>query len=201
MSEAPEFMKEAVKAQPRPAPTEDALKALRAKLAATRDDIMELQDVEAKAKDIKARITKAKTQELPDTMEELGLTSLGLEAEGNLPAFQVVSKPFYNANIAADWPVEKRLGAFNYLEDENAGDLIKTEVTVAFNRDQRDEAKALIQRLRDEGLDVQVKQGVHPQTLTAWLREMVETHKRVPTLDIIGGFIGRVVDLKPVKVK
>lgn len=201
MTNAPDFMADAVKAQPSPTASEDALKALRKKLAATRDDILELQDLEEKAKTVKARITKAKTVELPDTMEELRINSIGLEAEGNLPAFEVTSKPFYNANIAADWPPEKKLAAFNYLEDNGSVDLIRTEVSIAFTKEQRTQAKALVERLRKEGFEVQVKQGVHPQTLTAWLKEQIEVRKFTPKLDIIGGFVGRVVDIKPVKQK
>lgn len=208
MTDAPAFMAGAVAKAPKPEPTANDLAALRAKAAKVRDDLLELSDLEAKVEAVKNRITQAKTKELPDTMEELGITRLDLPADGNLPAYSMQSKPYYRASIAAAWPIEQKAKAYGYLASKGAADLLATEVVITFGRGDKDKAKELLTLLRTyrsetmpEGFKPEVSQGIPHTTLTAWLKEQVETYKTMPDLAIIGGSVGRIVDLKPIKEK
>lgn len=197
----PDFIADAVAKAPKPQPTANDLAALRAKAAKVRDDLLTLSDLEASVDALKARINAAKTKELPDAMEELGISRLDLPPEGNLPGYSMQSKPFYRASIAASWPIEQKAKAYGYLDSKGAGDLLGTFVTIAFSKGQKDDARKALAILRDAGFTPEVAQSIPHTTLTAWLKEQVETHKTLPDLTIIGGQVGRVVDLKPIKEK
>ena len=137
-------------------------------------------------------------RELPDLMDAAGIALVELPPEGNYPAVVAKAGPFYRANIAADWPPEKRAAAFKWLDDNGHGDLIKTTVSVPFSRDQRDEAKELKEKLEAEGLPTVVGESIPWATLTAWLKEMVEKHSATDLpLETLGATVGRVVTIKP----
>jgi hypothetical protein len=132
---------------------------------------------------------------LPDLMGELGINVVSLEADGNVPAVEAKAAPFYAANIAVGWPEEKRRAAFDWLDGNGHGDLIKTEVTVSFRREDRDEAVKFLKVAKDYGRP-EIKEAVHHGTLTAWLREQVEDQHYIPPLDVLGGTVARSVKLK-----
>jgi hypothetical protein len=137
-------------------------------------------------------------RKMPALMTEIGLTSITIEPDGNLPGYVATASPYYKASISAEWPEEKRKEAFDYLEEIDAGDLIKTEVTVAFPREQR--ALALkFQKIAKQYGDATIKENVAWNTLTAWLREQVEEVGEIPQLDKIGGIVARIVKLKEKK--
>jgi hypothetical protein len=62
--------------------------------------------------------------------------------------------------------------------------LIKTEVTVRFARGPWIQARQLVETLEERELAAEIKQAVSHQTLTAWLREQVEEHQKLPPLDV-----------------
>ena len=190
MTKAPSFVKA------RPAPSEDALNALRKKLARVRDISLEIADLAQRIENLKAELNLLQNQELPKEMEDIGIDRLGLAAEGNLPAYDAELRSFYEANIKADWPQERRAAGFKYLDSTGNGDLIKTAVSVHLPRDERAKAKALIAQLKKSGFTVEVNESVHNQTLKAWLKEEVEKRHNIPDLEKIGGHIGRIVRLK-----
>lgn len=137
---------------------------------------------------------------LPALMTEIGVPQITIEAEGNLPAYIATASPYYKASISAEWPEEKRKDAFDYLESIDAGDLIKTEVTVAFPRDKRDLAVKYKEMVEKKyGSAATIKENVAWNTLTAWLKDQVEEEGTIPQLDKIGGVVARIVKLKEKK--
>lgn len=196
----PDFLAKKVKDSPKPPPSEDSLKRLREKAAKVRDDMLEATDLEEKLKAVNDRITKAKAEELPALMDELGVQRLDLAPEGNFPGYTATARPFYRANIAASWPPEKKAKAYTALTAAGSGDLLKTTVEIVFARGQKDDAKRALALLRENGFTPEVEQAVPHTTLTAWLKEQVEASIPVD-LETFGAQIGRVVDLKPLKEK
>jgi len=198
---APSFLADAVKATPQTT-SEDRLKALRAEVARIRDLQADKGDLEDKLKEVNIAINKAQFTTLPDLFDELGISVIELAPEGNHPGVKAEAKPYYRANIAADWPEEKRAAAFKVLADEGSEDLIKTEVIVQFPRGKLKEAKEFAATAEAVGAVAIVKESVHAQTLQAWLKEQIEKLKKVPnktTLEALGAAVGRVVNLKPLK--
>lgn len=179
----------------------DKLIELREMVIAARDLELEREALNEKLKEVNSKLDGPEGlyfKKLPTFMAEIGLTSMTLEAEGNLPAYVATASPYYKASISAEWPEEQRKDAFKYLESEDAGDLIKTEVTIAFPREQRKLALQFQKVARKWG-EATVKEAVAWNTLTAWLKDQVEEHGYMPQLDKIGGTVARIVKLKEVK--
>ena len=167
--------------------------------ARLRDAEREKADAEERLREIDQRIQEIKFKTLPDMMQEAGIDRLGLPAQGNLPACDAKLIPYYHANIAAGWEPEKKKAAFDWLEDNGHGDLLKVQVAVTFGRKEIDAARELEGKLAAMGLQPELSMSVPWSTLTAWLKEQVEKYHNQPPLDTIGGTVGSVVKLTPRK--
>lgn len=188
----------AVEAAP-PVAGGDKLDAVRGLARRLRDLEREAQDLDDRKKAVDRAIAELQFAELPDAFDAAHMDAYTLRAEGNSPAYEAEIKPYYRANIAADWPDEKRRAAFYLLDSRGAGDLVRAVVSVTFGKRELERARSLETELRVMGLEPEVKMTVPWATLTAWLREEVEVRKSVPPLDVIGGTVGRRVTLKAVK--
>lgn len=162
-----------------------------------RDLEKEIEDLQNTLKEKNVELYGLYHVTLPDLMVEASVDHIGLPAKGNLPAVDAELKPYYSANIAASWPEERRAAAFEYLIKLKAGDLIKTDVIASYGRGKVQDARKLAQSLaKKKGVSAVMKQAVHANTLTAWLKESVERNNFTPNLELIGGAVGSVVKLK-----
>lgn len=179
------------------APSTTSLEKIERSVAEARDLEKEIEDIQNTLKEKNVKLYELYHVTLPDLMMAANVDTLGLPAKGNLPAVDAEMKPYYSANIAASWPEEKRAEAFEYLISLKAGDLIKADVIASYGRSKIADAKKLAAQLsKKKGVSAVLKQAVHSQTLTAWLKEQVEKHNRTPNLEKIGGSVGQVVKLK-----
>lgn len=208
--EAPSFLDQVEKVVPQ----NDKLEELKKLIRQYRDDKFEVDNILQSAQEKNKALNELKRKIIPEFMQEIGVPSITLEAEGNYPAFTTECKPFYAANIAADWPPELREAAFEYIEKLGYGELIKTFVTFAFPRELQKTVVPFLKNCKDMEITVTEKDGsktnfklpvpevqrtIHPGTLAKWLREQVEKGGAIPDLDKIGGFVGVVADVKEVK--
>lgn len=187
----------------------DRLKDVREKVIKLRDTNKEIADTEMRLEELTATRHQIERVELPDIFNEYGVKSLGLEKAGNLPGYDAKLQPFYRANIAANWDDKRREEAFAALVKHGGESLIKTVVSIELGRGDHAMVKKIIKALKPLGVDVKVAEAVHFQTLTAWLKELVEGNKEliaakkppkpIPPLDVIGAEIGEVVKLKETK--
>lgn len=194
---APKFVKDA-----KP-PNESTLEKIRDEERKLRDLKLEIESLQEQVKDKNKSKTQIEFETLPDLFNKVGITNLGLQAEGNMPAFEGKLKPYYRANIAADWPDEKRQKAFDWLIKHGHGDLIKTEVVILLGRGDLkllNQIKKLLRPILKQ-LDMSVDLAVPWGTLTAFIREQIEDKKETIPLDLFGAQVGQVVELKPVKEK
>lgn len=198
---APSFLTQAIKSTPAPQADPDKLQALRAKVAEARDLEALKKDLEERVKETSAKINDLQHKFLPDAFDELGITSIELQPEGNNPGVIAKTQPYYHASIQSAWPDDKRQDAFDCLKEEGASDLIKTTVQIQFPREQQEDAEMLARNLREQGFNLIVKEEVVWSTLTAWLKSEIEDRNHVPPLDRLGATVGRVCKLKPVKAK
>lgn len=199
MAKTPSAAVAAAAAQSRREIPKDKLDKVRALAREARDVDQEIADLEERVEHKRERANQIKTKELVDLMTQVGITSLDLARDGNVPPYELELKPYYHANIGEKMTDEQRATAFAYLEKQRAGDLIKTVVTVALGRGDRKAAKKVEAALRKLKVDFQVTLGVPWNTLTAWLKEQVEERRTTPRLDLIGGTVGKVVKMKPKK--
>lgn len=130
-----------------------------------------IADTESALKKRKALALTIKRVDLPELMKEFDLKSFGLN-DGT----KIEIKEDVEANISED----NRAAAHAWLVEHGFGGLIKTQVVVAFGRDQQEEAEALAARLREEHDDVAEFANVHPQTLKAFVREQMEKGNALP---------------------
>lgn len=195
-----------------PAASGDKLTLIRNKVREARDITREVMDLEERLKDRKKRLNDITQKELVDVFDGNQITELGLEPEGNLPGYHATIKPYYHANIKAEWPPEKQHEGYKTLERWGGGYIIKTQYIISFSKEQRAEAKAFEKVLDGLGVSYSILLGVPWSTLTSWLKERCEfvmkagtkklkKFEGVPPLEPLGASVGRVVVLKEVKGK
>ena len=72
-------------------------------------------------------------------------------------------KEIYSATI----PIDKKEGAFNWLRNNDLGDLIKNEITVSFGRNEDNKASDYANLAESNGYQPVQKLKVEPMTLKA----------------------------------
>ena len=144
-----------------------------------------IADAEQYLKDLKYKKRKVNEEDIPALMQEMGMDSVSVD--GN----KVTLRQFVHARIAED----KRDEAFSWLRSIGEGDLIKNDVTVSFNTGQDNLAGAVIDDLRNQGLEPAQKTHVHPQTLKAWVKGRIESGKEID-FDTFGVFVGTEATIK-----
>lgn len=121
-----------------------------------------------------ARVLREET--VPGMMQELGITSLTLSSGQKLTITQ---------EVYASIPVERKTHAFQWLNANGHGGLIKTTVSTFYTKGQREIALALVNELEGRGLNAVFEEKVHPQTLKAFIKEQLRDAVPIP-LDIFG---------------
>ena len=146
----------------------------------------EIKEAETQLKVLKEQAKEIAEKQLPDAMAEVGMAKFTL-TDGS----EVTVKPFYSAKISD----EKREECFSWLQDNGHEALIKDEVVLTFNRGEHEKAEEFKAQLEEQGLDYSGKMGVHPQTLTAFVKEQVESGAEFP-LELFNVYIGQIAKVK-----
>jgi len=139
----------------------------------------EVTTLEDQLKKKKAEELKLSESDIPNLMQKTGVSLLKL-TDGS----SVEIKPYYGARI----PASRTDEAFNWLRENNHGDLIKNNVSLTFGRNQDNEAKSIVDDLRNKGHNVKQAEKVEPMTLKAFVREQIEKGKDVPA-DLFGVYV------------
>ena len=141
--------------------------------------VLELQKLEddIKVQEDKLKSTKEKADRLsqvaiPEIMEALKMKTMKL-ADGS--AIEI--KEIYSATI----PVNKKEGAYNWLRENDLGDLIKNEITVSFGRGEDNKASDYADLAKERGFEPTQKLKVEPMTLKALFRERSEKNEELPS--------------------
>ena len=140
----------------------------------------EISLIEAELKAKKEELRNVSEQQLPELMQGLNLVEF-TTASG----FKISVENFYNAYISE----ANKEKAFNWLHENGHGGLIKNEISLLFGKGQDEEANALVQSLEQRGLSPNVKQGVHPQTLKAFVKEQLTQGRDIPA-EPFGIYVG-----------
>jgi hypothetical protein len=163
------------------------------KLVAMATEIVEteelIESLEENLAELKKRQNQRKTVELPDAMAEVGLSTFSLSS-----GFTIKVEEFVSGSLPKD--EFRRDAAISWLSENGAEALIKTEVNLTFAKSEHNRALSLISELSDKGYNVSAKNGIHPQTLIAHIRERLKSGEEVP-LDLLGLYAGRVAKIKP----
>jgi hypothetical protein len=139
-----------------------------------------ISTAEEEMKKLKEVETTLSEQTIPNLMQQAGISMLKL-ADGS----SVEVKPFYSARI----PASKSEQAFNWLRENGHGDMIKNQVSLEFGVRQDNEAKALVEELKQKGLAVQQKTSVHPSTLRGFVREQIQDLGKDVPAELFGTYV------------
>ena len=141
--------------------------------------VLELQKLEDEIKMDQEKLDRKKEQAdrlsqqvIPEIMESMKLKTMKLR-DGS--AIEI--KEIYSATI----PVDKRDGAFNWLRNNDLGDLIKNEITVSFGRNEDNKASEYANLAESNGYQPVQKLKVEPMTLKALFRERSENNQELPS--------------------
>ena len=141
------------------------------------------EEVVKSTKDFLRKLTE---EDLPNKLTEIGLSSIETK-NGD----KVAVKPFYRGHISK----EKQVAAFKWLRDNKHGDLIKNEVKATFGKGEDALAIHTKEFLNAKGLSFTDRESVHPQSLSAFIREQTEKGKALPH-DLLGIHIGQTTKIK-----
>lgn len=154
----------------------------------------QLQEVDAqlaehaeRLKQLQAKRQRIAMEDLPGLMAEFGLSEFKL-ADGS----KVTIRPFVKASLPTERAIEQcrdteqRLAmrhrlqqGFAYLRKHGAGALIKHFLKADFGKDSDATAQAALKTLRKLGVKAELTKGVHPSTLSAWVKERLENGQNV----------------------
>jgi len=141
--------------------------------------------IERALKATKERLREHSTKTLPDALRALGLSEFKL-TDGSAVTVKTV--------ISANLSKAKQPEAFAWLRERKLDDLIKHQLVVRLVRGQDEVAQNIKAHLTLNGLAFDDKETVHPQTLSAWVRERLASHQEVP-LDTFGVYVGSVAEV------
>ena len=139
-----------------------------------------ISTAEEEMKKLKEVETTLSEQTIPNLMQQAGISMLKL-ADGS----SVEVKPFYSARL----PASKSEQAFDWLRANGHGDMIKNQVSLEFGMRQDNEAKALVEELKQKGLAVQQKTSVHPSTLRGFVREQIQDLGKDVPAELFGTYV------------
>jgi hypothetical protein len=149
------------------------------------DQVEALQGLEEDIKRSEENIKKLKKKSehisgevIPTMMSEMGLSFLKLSDGSSLEV-----KTNYSASITQ----ANKEKAFNWLRENNLGDIIKNEILVSFGRNEDIKAADYAELAKGQGFQPTQKLKVEPMTLKALVRERIEAGKEMPT-EIFGVF-------------
>lgn len=149
------------------------------RLATYAGDIkMRVTSLEQLIYQLKGELINIERHRLPDLMHELGLKKF---ESSNGIAIKI--KDTVTGNLPGD--PEKRDIALNWLEDNGAGELIKTTIEAKFGRGSLQQVRETEKLLEDAGIEYSAKEGIHNMTFLAFIRERLRKGEDVP-FDMLG---------------
>jgi hypothetical protein len=151
----------------------------------------ELVDTEAEIDSLKELLKQKQEHALdirqvkiPEWMQDKNLSQLKLNDGSSIDI-----KNFYGITIPKD--PDQRSTAYQWLRDNNLGDLIKNEIAARFGRNEDGKALEFAKLATANGYEVEQNLKVEPMTLKATLRELHEKGAALPPEEIFKTFVGR----------
>jgi hypothetical protein len=161
-----------------------------------------LAQAELRASQLKEEVFKIKTEEIPALMDQLNVSEVKMK-DGS----RVSIKPLVQASLPSEGAIlkckdgqarhemrERLKRGFAFLRKSGAAALIKTLLKADFGKDAEAKAAKAIATLKKLGVQAEVSKNVHPQTLTAWVRERLEDGKPVD-METFKVFSGQIAEI------
>lgn len=165
----------------------DAIKGSARELYKHINEVVQLSESLEKAKAEVKRITE---QVLPPLMDEAAITALKLADNLTLERGEAVFASISKANA---------LEAANWLEENGHGAIVKFAFTIPLEKGDTKMEKLVRKTLKAAKIGYEESCSVHPQTLTAFVKESLEAGRTLP--DSIAVHVQPIVKLKMAKAK
>ena len=162
---------------PETAPVGDDALARIARLATElRQAKAAVEDAETALKRANERVVQIAEHDIPEAMASVGMSELRL-ADG--------TKVTVSDNIFARITEANQQAAFEWLNENGYGNLIKREFKIGFGRDQEEWAHEFESLLDTQGVSFDRRQAVHPSTLKSFVKNQLEEGAEIPE-DVFG---------------
>lgn len=150
-----------------------------------------------RVKELDTEQDRIANQDLPALMEEVGLKEFKLRTGEKIEIKPIISASIPSESaIAKEKDVEKHAEmkerlekALSYIVKEGGGAMIKNILMVEFGKDSVKETRAAVSALKKLKLTPVVTKGIHPQTLTSWVKEKI-ANGHPPDFDTFGVYSG-----------
>tara|TARA_R100001015_G_C4635356_1_gene204889 strand:- start:6776 stop:7309 length:534 start_codon:yes stop_codon:yes gene_type:complete len=146
----------------------------------------EIEKTEEVLKHLKEEEKTISEEVIPNLMQEAGVSMIKTEDGKTVKVSQ-----FYAARI----PESKRDEAFDWLRENDAGDMIKNIVSLNFGKSEDAVATALVEELVERKLNVSQKMKVEPMTLKSYVKTEIEKGRSVP-MDLFGVYVANKTTIK-----
>ena len=140
----------------------------------------DIEEKKLELKELENQFRQISESSLPEALQSANLSEIVLSDGTKLSV-----SPFYKGHISE----KNRPAALDWLMQNGHGGLIKNEISLKFGRDEDERAQDTIASLQQRGLSPSVKQGVHAQTLNAFVKEQLTNGKDLPS-EIFGIYVG-----------
>ena len=142
-----------------------------------------IESLEETVKIQKDNLRKLSGETIPTKMAELGLTATEMSDGSKVKVVEDIY-----VSIPKD--AKRSTACYQWLTDNGLGDIIKTQVGIAFGMGEKQQAEKLQDYIKETlGYIPEVKISVHPSTLKATFRKWHEEGRSVPD-NMFNLFIG-----------
>lgn len=159
-------------------PSENEIEKLNELILRQMEQELKVADLEDELKEAKKILRMYKEQLVPELMTKLGMATVTTLGGAHVSVKKDVRASFPKDEI-------KRQEAFDYIKETGNEGLIKQDFHVSFGRNSSEQAAQFKKLLEEYNIPAQHNEGVHHQTLLAFLRRELEAGNNVP-LDAFG---------------
>lgn len=167
--------------------SDDQLKAVASTAQRMIQHQQAIEKAEAWLKDRKEQLRVIQEVDLVNAMDACGMTSFTLDSGQQVVVKQVCAGSIPKDNIPQ---------ALAWLRENKFDALIKRKIEVSLGRGKDALGAKAVAALKKMGLEVTENESVHPQTLGAWAREIIEAGKVKLPLELLGIYVGRRATVK-----
>lgn len=138
-----------------------------------------LADIEATFNDAKEVVRELSEETIPHALESLGLDEIKTAS-----GLKVTVRETVHARLSHETKAE----AIQWLDENGHAGLVKRKVQIDFDREEAEAAMALLEELQGRFPAVYSDQTVHPSTLRAFVKGLVEDGEEFPR-ELFGTYI------------
>ena len=149
----------------------------------TQDQLDEIEENLKAKKEVYRRLTE---DDLPTKFASMNISKMEMENGDKIEV-----RAIYRGHISE----KNQDQAYKWLRQNNHADLIKNEVKATFGKGEDALAIHTKEFLNAKGLSFTDRESVHPQSLSAFIREQTEKGKALPH-DLLGIHIGQTTKIK-----